>query len=50
MAMILQGTKPADIPIQMPEQLHLAVNLSTARAISLKIPRNLLERVDQLVE
>jgi putative ABC transport system substrate-binding protein len=50
MVMILQGTKPADIPIQIPEQLHLAVNLSTARAISLKIPRNLLERVDQLVE
>jgi putative ABC transport system substrate-binding protein len=50
MAMILQGAKPSDLAIQMPEQLHLAVNLTTARAIGLKIPRNLLERVDQLVE
>jgi hypothetical protein len=34
----------------MPEQLHLAVNLSIAREIGLKIPRNVMERVDQLVE
>ena len=50
MAQVLHGTKPADLPIQMPEQLHLAINLTTAKAIGLTIPRTVLERVDQLVE
>ena len=47
---ILRGTKPADLPIETPDRLMLAVNLATAKAIGLKIPRTVLERADRLVE
>lgn len=47
---ILQGTKPAELPIQTPERLLLTINLHTARAIGLTIPRQVLERADRLVE
>jgi ABC-type uncharacterized transport system substrate-binding protein len=47
---ILRGAKPADIPIETPDRLMLAVNLATAKAIGLKIPRTVLERTDRLVE
>ena len=47
---ILRGAKPADIPIETPDRLILSVNLATAKAIGLKIPRTVLDRVDRLVE
>ena len=47
---ILRGTKPEDLPIETPDRLMLAVNLATAKAIGLKIPRTVLERADRLVE
>ncbi|MGE3537543.1 MAG: ABC transporter substrate-binding protein [Candidatus Tectimicrobiota bacterium] len=47
---MLHGAKPAEIPIQTPERLFLAVNLSTARALGLKIPRHVLENTDLLIE
>jgi putative ABC transport system substrate-binding protein len=47
---LLRGTKPADLPIETPDRLMLAVNLATAKAIGLRIPRTVLERVDRLVE
>jgi putative ABC transport system substrate-binding protein len=47
---ILKGTKPSDLPIEMPSKFHLALNLKTARAIDLKISRELLLRTDQVVE
>jgi putative ABC transport system substrate-binding protein len=49
-AKILKGTKPSEIPVQMPEELPLAINLTTARAIGLDIPRNILERAVRFVE
>jgi putative ABC transport system substrate-binding protein len=49
-AKILKGTNPADIPIQTPDKLILAVNLSTAQAIGLTLPLNVLERADRMVE
>jgi ABC-type uncharacterized transport system substrate-binding protein len=50
MAKILKGVKPAEIPVQTPEKLALAINLTTAKAISVDIPRSVLERTDRLVE
>jgi ABC-type uncharacterized transport system substrate-binding protein len=50
MAKILKGAKPAEMPIQTPEQLPLAINLTTAKAIGLDIPRNILERTVRFVE
>jgi putative tryptophan/tyrosine transport system substrate-binding protein len=49
-AKILKGVKPAEIPIQTPERLALAINLSTAKTIGLDIPRSILERTDRFVE
>jgi putative ABC transport system substrate-binding protein len=47
---ILKGTPPSDIPIETPERFFLSINLATAKAIGLKIPRGVLERADFLVE
>jgi putative ABC transport system substrate-binding protein len=50
MAKILSGERPADIPSETPEKLLLVVNWSTAKAIGLKMPASVQERVDRLVE
>ena len=47
---VLKGVKPSEIPAQTPEKLLLAINLRTAKAIGLKIPREVLERTDRLFE
>jgi putative ABC transport system substrate-binding protein len=49
-AKVLKGEKPLDIPSEMPERLSLVLNLSTAKAIGLKVPREVLAQVDRLVE
>jgi putative ABC transport system substrate-binding protein len=47
---IFQGAKPADLPIQAPKKFELVVNLKTARALGLAVPRILLAGADALVE
>ncbi len=47
---ILKGTKPTDLPIELPYKLNLVLNLKTAREIGLKIPREILLRADQVFE
>jgi putative ABC transport system substrate-binding protein len=47
---ILKGTQPAEMPTQTQEEMMLALNLTTAKVIDLKLPRNVLERADRLVE
>ena len=47
---ILKGAQPAEIPTQTPDTMMLAINLATAKAIGLELPRSILERADRLVE
>jgi len=49
-AKVLQGRKPAELPIERPTKFELVLNLRAAKRLGIEIPTSLLLRADEVIE
>jgi putative tryptophan/tyrosine transport system substrate-binding protein len=49
-AFILRGARPADLSVEQLDRFEFAVNLRTARAIGIELPRSILDHADEVID